>query len=95
MKIIKGKRMGKSIEIEEIPMSSMMLLPPRKDVCQECAVDHDVESPHNPQSLYYQMKFKMEHGRGATWTDAMAHCTDQVKVHWTEALRRHGIDISN
>jgi hypothetical protein len=91
MKIIKGKRRGKSIDVEEIPMSSMMLLPPRSDVCQECAVDHDPRLPHNPLSLYYQTKFQMEHGRGATWVDAMAHCSDEMKEVWTEELRKLGI----
>ena len=92
MKITKGKRGSRSVEV--VPMSSMMLLPPRKDVCQECAVDHDPKLPHNQQSLYYQMKFKMEHDRRATWTDAMAHCTDEMKALWVEALRKNGIDIS-
>ncbi|AIF52041.1 hypothetical protein [Pelosinus sp. UFO1] len=95
MKITKGKRRGKNIEIEEIQMSSMMLLPPRAEVCQECAVDHDPLFPHNPQSLYYQMKFQMENGRGATWVDAMAHCSDEMKEIWTEELQKRGINISN
>jgi hypothetical protein len=95
MKIIKGKRMGKTIEIKEIPMSSMMLLPPRSDVCQECAVDHDPQLPHNPRSIYYQTKFKMEHRRGATWADAMEHCSDEMKELWIEELRKVGIMIPN
>jgi len=93
MKITKGKRGSRTVE--EIPISSFMILPPRKDVCQECATDHDVKLPHNQQSLYYQTKFKMEHGRGATWADAMAHCTDEMKERWSEALRENGINISN
>ena len=84
---------GKKIEIQEIPMSSMILLPPRADVCQECAVDHDPRLPHNQQSLYYQMKFKIEHGRDATWNDAMAHCTDDVKERWIEGLKIHGVEV--
>jgi hypothetical protein len=64
----------------------MMLLPPDKDVCQICAVKHDPTLPHNAQSLYYQTKFQMENGRAATWEDAMAHCTEEVKKVWREAL---------
>jgi hypothetical protein len=93
MKIIKGTRKGKTIEIQEVPASSMMLLPPRPDVCQECAMEHPPELPHDKQSLYYQVKFKMEHGRGATWADAMAHCTEEVKSTWTEALKSHGVEV--
>jgi hypothetical protein len=93
MPIFKSKRTGKNIEIKEIPMATMMLLPPRADVCQECAVDHDPRLPHNQQSLYYQMKFKMEHGRDATWNDAMAHCTDDVKERWIEGLKIHGVEV--
>jgi hypothetical protein len=93
MQVFKGKRTGKIIEIQEIPMSSMMLLPPKPDVCQECAVDHDPRLPHNQQSLYYQMKFKMEHGRDATWNDAMAHCTEEVKERWIGGLKFHGVEV--
>lgn len=93
MHTFKSKRTGKIIEIQEIPMSSMMLLPPRLDVCQECAVNHDPRLPHNQQSLYYQMKFKMEHGRDATWNDAMAHCTDDVKERWIEGLKIYGVEV--
>jgi len=50
------------------------LLPCKKDVCQECAVDHKPNEPHNPQSMYYQYKFFGEHGRWPTWKDAIAHC---------------------
>ena len=93
MQVFKSKRTGKKIEIQEIPMSSMILLSPRPDVCQECAADHDPRLPHNQQSLYYQVKFKMEHGRDVTWNDAMAHCTDDVKERWIEGLKIHGVEV--
>lgn len=93
MQIIKGKRNGESIEIEEIPASAMMLLPPSPDVCQECARDHAPELPHDAQSLYYQVKFKMQHGRGATWADAMAHCSDEIKALWTAELEKLGVEV--
>ena len=95
MKVVKGKRNGKKVDVKEMPEVSMMLLPPRPGVCQECATDHDPAMPHNQQSLYYQMKFQMEHGRGATWVDAMAHCSDDVKTKWIEALKTHGVEVSS
>ena len=61
---------------------TMTLLPPPADNCQECAEEHEPEIPHNCQSLYYQMKFKAEHGRYPTWNDAMAHCTKEMKADW-------------
>ncbi|TWH48513.1 hypothetical protein [Sporomusa sp. KB1] len=94
MPMIRGGRKGKSIEIEEVQASSMMLLPPRPDVCQECARDHAPELPHDTQSLYYQTKFYMENGRSATWTDAMAHCSDEVKAIWTTELKKLGVEVS-
>lgn len=82
-------------EFEEVAASEMILLPPRSDVCQECARDHDPRLPHDKQSLYYQVKFKMEHGRGATWTDAMAHCSDEIKTAWTDGLKKFGFEVES
>lgn len=93
MQMRRVRRNGKNVEIEEVPMSSMMLLPPRPDVCQECARDHDPRLPHDKQSIYYQIKFKMEHDRGATWADAMAHCSDEIKGLWTEELLKLGLEV--
>lgn len=70
-----------------------MLLPPPPDVCQECAVDHVPEMPHNQQSLYYQYKFYRENDRWPTWKDAMAHCDEQMKEWWTCELRQRGVEI--
>ncbi|MBX3397511.1 MAG: hypothetical protein KF873_02110 [Gemmataceae bacterium] len=69
----------------------MILLPPAPHLCQECAVDHKPDEPHNAQSLYYQTKFRMEHGREATWSDALAHCNEMVRRHWLAELRKFGI----
>ncbi len=70
----------------QVKEMSMALLPPASHLCQVCAIDHDPEQPHNAQSLYYQTKFNMEHGRAATWQDAMEHCSDEVKAAWNERL---------
>lgn len=63
-----------------------MLLGPPPDKCQECAVDHPWDEPHNQQSMYYQMQFHAKHGRWPTWSDAMAHCTDEKKSLVRRAL---------
>jgi hypothetical protein len=69
---------------------SFTLLPPAPGVCRECAVDHKPDAPHDAQSLYYQTKFHMQHGRGATWADAVAHCEPAVRQAWETALRERG-----
>lgn len=74
-------------------MEGMMLLPPAQNKCQQCAVDHKPEQPHNQQSLFWQYWFYGKKGRWPTWSDAMAHCTDELKQQWTEALKDHGINF--
>lgn len=76
----------------EIKEAALTLLPPHPSKCQECAVDHKPNEPHNPQSMYYQFKFNMQHGRKATWMDAMAHCSDEIKKIVLEILAEKGID---
>lgn len=71
-----------------------MLMACASDVCQECAVKHDPEMPHNQQSLYYQYKFYAKHGRWPTWADAMAHCSEGVREYWKLALRERGIEVA-
>lgn len=71
-----------------------MLLPPAKDVCQSCAVKHEADMPHNQESLYWQYWFYGQHGRWPTWSDAMSHCTDEMKQKWIVALKEHGIKVN-
>jgi len=66
----------------------MFLLPPKLDVCQECATKHKPEDPHNKESLYYQYAFRAKHGRWPTWEDAMAHCSKFMKEIWREELEK-------
>lgn len=61
--------------------------------CPECAVKHDPSLPHNCMSLTYQYKFYDEHGRWPTWSDAMAHCSDEMKEVWLKALRERGVEV--
>jgi hypothetical protein len=74
-------------------MEGFMLMPPKANVCQKCAVDHDPEQPHNQQSLYWQYWFLGKYGRWPKWEDAMAHCADDVKQYWIVALKERGIKI--
>lgn len=61
--------------------------------CPECAIKHDPSAPHNQQSLAYQYDFYGKHGRWPTWSDAMAHCTDEVKQLWIKALAEKGVTV--
>ncbi len=84
-------------EVTSEKQNAMTMLPPAPDVCQECATAHNHDEPHNQQSLYYQMHFQARHGRWPTWTDALAHCSDDVKQHWRQELvklmREKGLEI--
>lgn len=79
--------------MEIVTAKPMMLLPPKKGLCQECATAHDPTHPHNAQSLFWGVKFKMEHGRDGKWKDAMSHCTEEMKALWTEELARLGVVV--
>lgn len=61
--------------------------------CPLCAVAHESEQPHDQQSLTYQYKFYDQNGCFPTWSDAMAHCSDEMKSFWIEELKKHGIEV--
>ena len=67
---------------------SMMLLPPPAGHCRICAVKHEPQMPHNAQSLFFGMRFKMRYGRDGTWADAIAHCSPEVQLHWRAELKQ-------
>ena len=71
------------------------LLSPPKDCCQECAIKHHPSQPHNPRTFYYQYNFLIKHKRPATWSDAMAHCNQEVKDKWLSKLKKLNIDVSS
>ena len=77
-------------KIEQDKHGGLQLMPPKKDVCQECATKHKPDEPHNQESLYYQMQFRMDHGRFPTWDDAMAHCDEKTKDIWREEREKAG-----
>lgn len=84
---------------EETPIEGggFRMLPGPPGTCEWCHVKHDPDQPHNRDSLPYQMKFYTLHKRWPTWTDAMAHCSDEIKTVWrdglVEKMREHGLDI--
>jgi hypothetical protein len=82
-----------AVSVKQIEGGKMTLLPAAPGLCPECATKHEPESPHNAQSLFYQVKFQMEYDRGATWVDAMAHCSDDIKTVWTRLLVARGVDV--
>jgi hypothetical protein len=68
-----------------------MLLKTPPGACPECAVKHE---PHNKDSITYQFWYRGTHGRWPTWTDAMAHCSDDMKERWKQELAARGIDLA-
>lgn len=70
-----------------------MMLPAKAGTCPDCATEHAPELPHNKQSLYYQMWFENEHGVGASWIDAMAHCTPEMQEQWKHHLTKLKQDL--
>lgn len=75
---------------EQTVTGAMKLLPAGKGKCQICAVQHAPSLPHNAQSLYYQVRFSIEHKRAATWADAIAHCAPKMQRGWKEGLIQRG-----
>ncbi len=71
-------------------MDGLTLLPPAPDKCQLCAVKHEPHEPHDATSLFYQMRFKVTHGRSGTWADAVAHCARSLADAWRRALTQGG-----
>ena len=73
--------------------AKLMMLPAPPGTCPKCAVKHDPLMPHNKDSLFYQYAFYAENNRWPTWADAMAHCPQEIKDAWIEALKKRGIAI--
>ena len=78
-------------KLKKLP-GGMMLMPvdTSDGKCGECATKHEPEMPHNAQSLFYGMRFKMRYGREGTWADALAHCSPEVQEYWRTQLGHAG-----
>ena len=81
---------NKDTNIKQLP-NGLKLMPCAPNVCQECSVDHLPGEPHDVNSLYYKYSFYSRNGRWPTWSDAMAHCSKEVKRLTVEVLKSHGI----
>jgi hypothetical protein len=79
--------------IEGKHLSGWKMLPARAGTCQDCAVEHRPEQPHNAQSLFYQYRFYNDHGRWPNWMDAMSHCSEETKLHWVSEIKKLGVDV--
>lgn len=86
-----GPKAGKRVFIR----GTFTLLPAAKGCCEQCAAEHEVQAPHNAQSLHYQYWFYGKHGRWPTWDDALAHCSEEVQRKWRAALIAKGIKIGS
>jgi hypothetical protein len=64
----------------EVVEKSFMLLPPADGKCRICAAEHKPESPHDGTSLFYHTRFNMRYKRPATWADAIAHCSPEMRA---------------
>lgn len=64
--------------------STIKITPPADGACSICATQHPPHYPHNRHSVYYQMRFRQDHGQLPTMDDAMAHCREDVKhmIHY-------------
>jgi len=60
--------------------------------CPLCGEKHIPNMPHNRNSPTYLLKFYDKYRRFPTWEDAMAHCPDEVKKYWVQALKEKGFE---
>ena len=84
-----GREVGKNMN----DLGGLMLLPAKKGTCAMCATDHTSDLGHNFQSIFYQMRFRMTHGRDPTWDDTVAHLDAKTKRLFKKAavgiLKQH------
>lgn len=66
------------------------MLPPPPGSCGRCGVKHDEHAPHNPESVFYQVRFQLQYSRYPTWDDAVAHLDEEWRARWRRALTEAG-----
>ena len=76
---------------KKVYAGEMFLLPPAPHLCPACAVEHAPDAPHNAQSFYYGVRFKMMNGYDPNWGNALAHCDDLTRKAWEAELRARGV----
>lgn len=84
------QKYSETLQQLELNYDGLCLLPPKQDVCPECATKHEPDQPHNQQSLYYRMQFRIKYGRSPIWEDAMSHCNEETKRIWRDELVKAG-----
>lgn len=70
----------------------LRLLPVAEGLCVQCATKHRILNPHNFWSMYYKMRFRIQHGRDATQADCVAHLSKTTQSVYREALGKFGRD---
>lgn len=56
----------------------------RPKICPDCLTEHLPLAPHDKESLFYNCTFFGQHGRWPTWSDAIAHCSQETRSLWGE-----------
>lgn len=72
---------------------AMFLMPPDPRLCQVCAREHTPEEPHDPTTMYAEMRARMRGEPVPSWRSAMEHCAPDVQARWTAELSRRGFDL--
>jgi hypothetical protein len=72
-------------------MLTLKLAPVQEGHCPQCDTVHDTWDAHDQTSSYYQLWFFDAYGRLPTWTDAMAHCSEEIRRFWTALLQGQGL----
>jgi hypothetical protein len=70
---------------------TLVLLPPAAGKCPLCATEHNDTDAHNATSIFYHFRFKLEHQRDPTWSDAIAHLKPFTQALWKQTLTEIGI----
>ena len=78
-------------ELSVVGTGKWGLLPTKDGTCEVCGREHASDQPHDKDSLYYQMRFQATYGRGAQWSDAVAHCPPDVRAFWKGELEKYGV----
>lgn len=70
------------------------IMPAPPGTCPDCARSHAPDQPHDAASLHYQYVFYGKEGRWPNWSDAMAHCSPELRAQWTAALTDAGVNVA-
>lgn len=80
-----GTRNSKSLK-------NVLVMPPPKGMCPECGQDHDPGWMHDVNSAIYWLRFIKRHDRRPRWSDAMAHCSPEIRDCLKQKMLELGIE---